>query len=168
MWQVEIVRQVRHLINDWEEPYDYSDDRIAELILVAAQYVSNEIDFSQTYEIDLDQLSIIPDPTDRNANTRDNIFINLVSLKAACLVDNSEARASAGKAFTLKQGNNSISFGGSGGTSDAKLKILEKGWCAAYQAAKEEYERGNYKSPSSMIIGPTVSEYGILNLGRFR
>ena len=50
---------VRHLVNDLDSTdYTFTDDRLEESVLVAAQLASLEIDFENTYTIDVD-LSLI-------------------------------------------------------------------------------------------------------------
>ena len=46
-WQSEMVRIVRHLINDLDSTnYSFTDDRLEELILVASQLVLTTLDFT--------------------------------------------------------------------------------------------------------------------------
>ena len=54
-WQNEMVRIVRFLINDIDAS-SYTDERLEETILVAAQSVYASIDFPNTYTIDVDTL----------------------------------------------------------------------------------------------------------------
>ena len=63
-WQNEMSIIVRHLINDLDSSsYTFTDSRVEESILVAAQLVLIEIDFDKSYTIDVDASSISPDPT---------------------------------------------------------------------------------------------------------
>ena len=80
VWQTEMVRIVRHLINDIDAA-SYADDRLEETILVSAQLVLHEIDFDNTYTVDVDGLSLSPDPT--GLANKDNAFINLICLKSS-------------------------------------------------------------------------------------
>ena len=84
-WQGEMTTIVRQLIYDVDPAnYTYSDERLETTILVSAQLVSTEVDFEETYRIDVEQCTLTPDPTDptqtaANAD-KDDGFINLVSL----------------------------------------------------------------------------------------
>ena len=77
-WKNEIPIIVRVWINDLSETPTYSDDRIEQLIVVAAQYVKREINFSNTYVIDTVKLTITPDPT--SLESQDQDFIGFVAL----------------------------------------------------------------------------------------
>jgi hypothetical protein len=81
-WQNEMVRIVRHLVDDLDAA-TYSDSRLEETVLVSAQMVQLQVTFDKTYTVDVDELLLTPDPT---AATRDNAFINLVCLKTACII----------------------------------------------------------------------------------
>ena len=62
-WQNEMVRIVRHLINDLDSSnYTFTDDRMEESILVSAQLLLKEVDFDNTYTIDTDALDMSPAP----------------------------------------------------------------------------------------------------------
>jgi hypothetical protein len=104
MWQNELVRIVRFLIND-VDAVSYTDDRLEETILVAAQLIHNSVDFSVSYTIDIDQTILSPDPTE---GTKDNDFINIVAIKTACIVLGSECKTSAAQGWRVKDGTSSI------------------------------------------------------------
>ena len=66
-WQNEMTIIVRHLINDLDSSsYTFTDSRIEESILVSSQLVLHEVDFESSYTVDVDSLTLTPDPT---ANT---------------------------------------------------------------------------------------------------
>ena len=92
-WKNEIPIIVRVWINDLSDTPTYSDDRIKQLIVVAAQYVKREMNFNTVYTIDTLTQSISPDPTTLAAPDQD--FIGFVALKAACLLDQSTFRTKA-------------------------------------------------------------------------
>jgi len=103
-WQNEMVRIVRYLVNDLTAT-TYSDSRLEETILVAAQLQSSAIDFTNSYTIDVDSLILSPDPT---ANTKDDWFINIVCVKAASIILDSEAKTLSAQAYRIKDGPSSI------------------------------------------------------------
>jgi len=81
-WRSQIPLMVRHLINDLDqENYKYSDERIETSVLVSAQMLSIETDFSNSYAIDIANGQLSPDPT--MGDTKDNAFMNLTALKTA-------------------------------------------------------------------------------------
>jgi len=106
-WQNEMVRIVRFLINDLDGS-TYTDSRLEETILVAAQLQYISIDFDNTYVIDIDTLSLSPDPT---SGTKDDWFINIVCMRAACIILNSEAKTLAAQSYKIKDGPSSIEVG---------------------------------------------------------
>lgn len=133
-WNKEIPTIVRVLVNDLEQPYAYSDSRLLQVIAVAAQYVQFDVVLDHTYEIDVVKPNISPDPTIDD----DNIFISLVSLKAACIIDQSNFRTKAtleGIRATL--GPASIATNGS---IAGWQKILEHGPCALYADLTEHWD----------------------------
>jgi len=108
-WQNEMVRILRFLINDINS-VTYEDCRLEETLLVAAQLKYAEIDFDRTYTIDVDSLSLAPDPT--AVTPKDDWFVNIVCLTAASIVLNSEAKTLAAQAYRIKDGPSSIETGG--------------------------------------------------------
>ena len=95
-WQNEMVRMVRFLVNDLNAQ-SYSDERLEETVLVAAQLLSDNIDFENNYSVDIDSLLLDPDPT--MLAQKDNFFINAVAVKASCIVLGSEAKTLAAQSF---------------------------------------------------------------------
>jgi hypothetical protein len=104
-WQNEIVRMVRFLINDIDAT-SYSDDRLEETVLVSAQLLISGVDFDNTYTVDVDTLTLSPDPT--TLTTKDNNFINLLAIKTACIILGSEAKTLAAQSYRIKDGPSSI------------------------------------------------------------
>lgn len=145
----ECVTIIRWLINDLSSAPTYTDQRLEELLLVAAQYVNQEIDFAQSYVVDADELTLTPDPTLRSS--RDEPFINLTCLKAACILDVAETRTATGQSIAIKDGSSSIDLRGN---AASKLALLKAGWCAQYQMAKEEFLEGNRQSVGAIILTP--------------
>lgn len=165
-WEIEIPIIVRNLINDLDTPQVYSDSRIQQLILVAAQYVVSEVNLSNTYNIDIINQSITPDPSD--PITRDTDFIGFVALKTACMLDQSTFRTKAimeGISTALGSANLSI-----GGNLSGYKTILEQGPCAMYEQLTLDHNIGN-ATATSAILSPFVSnnfDPRYLNVGPFR
>ena len=62
---------VRHLVNDIDSSsYTFATDRVETTILVAAQLMIMNVDFNNTYEINVEASTLSPDPTD--TDTKDN------------------------------------------------------------------------------------------------
>lgn len=128
-WEVEIPIIVRSLINDMGSSPTYSDERIQQLTVVAAQYVVKEVNLSRNYNIDIVNIDITPDPSDNS--TRDTDFISFIALKAACLLDQSTFRTKAaleGIRTALGPANLSVA-----GNLAGYKTILDQGPCALYE-----------------------------------
>lgn len=125
-WNIELPIIVRTLINDLSDTPTYSDERILQVIAVAAKYVEFDVVLDYNYEINVVNPNISPDPTAQN----DSIFISLTCLKAACIIDQSAVRTKAAlEGIRAALGPAQLSVGG----SLAGLKmILDTGPCAAY------------------------------------
>lgn len=135
-WETEMVTMIRFLINDLTEPYTYSDSRLKQLVIISAQFVSQELTFLNDYIVNFGDLLISPDPT--AAETRDNAFINLVVLKAACMADQSSFRANAlleGLTARLGPANLTVT-----GRLNGFMNILKTGPCKAYEELKRDYQ----------------------------
>jgi hypothetical protein len=82
-WKKEIPIIVRTLINDLsEDTPTYSDERILQVVAVAAKYVQFDVVLDNKYVVNVVNPTITPDPT----TSDDSIFISLVSLKTACII----------------------------------------------------------------------------------
>jgi len=133
-WKIEVPIIVRTLVNDMSSTPTYSDERLLQIISVAAKYVQFDVVLDNTYTINVVNPEITPDPT---AND-DSIFISLVSLKSACLVDQSVLRTKAAmEGIRAALGPAQLSVGG----SLAGLKmIIEEGPCAAYDELTSHWD----------------------------
>lgn len=133
-WQTELPIIVRTLINDWSDQPIYSDERIIQVITVAAQYVQFDVVLEHQYSVDVINGAITPDPT----TDRDEIFISLVSLKSACIIDQSSLRTKAAmEGIRASLGPASLSVGGS--LEGLKL-IIEQGPCALYEELTSHWD----------------------------
>jgi len=150
-WQLEIPIIVRVWINDLEDKPTYTDDRIQQVIAVAAQNVIREINLTETYTVDVVNLTISPDPC--LASEKDNDFIALTSLKSACILDQSTFRTKA-----VNEGIKS-SLGPTMLQVQGNLKgyqtLLETGPCAIYQQLRTEFEIGN-PNTCQAVLSPFV------------
>jgi hypothetical protein len=109
-WQNEMVRTVRYLINDLDYTnFTYDNDRLEETIVVAAQLLQSMVDYYYSiYQVDVDTVSITPDPTNVNNGIKEDGFINLVSIQAALIVLGGELKASANSAIIVTDGPSTI------------------------------------------------------------
>ena len=154
-WQDEMTTIVRYLIDDVDSPVTYSDSRVQQTILVAAQQVQDCLTFPKDYTINIPASGLTPDPT---SATRDDAFINLVSLKTACLFDRAKFTNAISQGIKIKDGSSSIDTTGSFGGYQF---ILKEGNCKDYEDAKLQYQiqGANGTAPGEAIIGPYRALY---------
>ena len=160
-WQDEMTVMVRTLINDSVSPYQFSDERIQQTILVAGKYVQFDVVLHHSYSIDVINNTITPDPTDDD----DEIFIILASLKAACLVDQGTLRSKAamdGVRAALGPASLSVS-----GAASGWEMILKHGPCKLYDDLVEHWDVANASAIAAVLgpfsgnkFDPTMQRYG--------
>jgi len=144
-WQTELTTMVRTLINDSVEPYQFTDERIVQTILVAGKYVQFDVVLDHSYSVDVTSLTIDPDPTSDN----DEIFIILTSLKAACLVDQGSLRTKAAmEGVKAVLGPAALTVNGA--ASGWEL-ILKHGPCKLYDDLVEHWDVANASAISAVL-----------------
>ena len=145
-WQNEMKVIVRHLVNDLDSSsYTFTDSRLEEAVLVSAQLASLEIDFDNTYAIDVDSVSLSPAPTSGN---KDDSFINLVCLKTAQMLLGSELKTHSLNAISLKDGPSALDLRG----IVSGLKILFDDINKKYEEATTQYKLNGVVGQA--ILGP--------------
>tara|TARA_B100000085_G_scaffold271307_1_gene284628 strand:+ start:684 stop:1205 length:522 start_codon:yes stop_codon:yes gene_type:complete len=162
-WQGQMSTMLRHIINDVDVTnYTFSNKRLETTLLVAAQLVRSEMDFSNDYSINVESCQLDPDPTD--SSTQENDFVTLVVLKAACIVVGSEVRSESTNAISIKDGPSAIDLRGVSNT----LVVLYKDLCSKYEKAVLDYRAGRSiagnailgpYSPGSDFVSRTHSDY---------
>lgn len=149
-WQDIIRTQLRIVINDFDLPYDYSDNTLDSLILLAASQVIMEVRLSTRYTVDLYGQTISPDPS------LDTSFINFVVLKAACLKGGWDFNTRlAIDGVKAKMGPLDINVNGAG--SQALLALLNDGPCKTYKELVMQYNCGRVAAIKA-IFGPFSHE----------
>jgi hypothetical protein len=139
---------VRHLVNDLDSSkYKYTPNRIETALLVAAQLSIMNVDFNNTYTINVEGCTLSPDPTD--TITKDDPFITLICMRTACIIIGSEIRSESGNAISIKDGPSAIDLRGVTQT----LAILYKDLCEKYEHLLLEYRAGNSVAGQA-ILGP--------------
>ena len=152
-WDKTMVTTLRVLINDTDDCPTYTDTRLRQMIVVAAEYTQMEIDFTTTYAINIDSPNIAPDPVVENT-TNSIEFWTISVMKAACIVDQSNYRTKAAiSGIEAKCGPAVLK-------TALHIKgfrdLIDFGPCAAYESLKTEYEFGN--SPvGHAVLSPFIS-----------
>jgi hypothetical protein len=153
-WNQEMLIILRHMISDLATPPTYSDSRLIQLLAVAAQFVQEEVgQFQQSYSIDVVNSTITPDPTltQDGVSVRDDSFMNLTMIKAACIIDGAAARLAAQRSVIMRDADKQIDLHF---VSPAVLQVWQKGWCKNYEDTRFEYVAGNSGAAGTAIIGP--------------
>jgi len=133
-WNIELPLIVRTLISDLSDNPTYSDERLLQTIVVAAKYVQFDVVLDYSYNLNIAEPNISPDPTIND----DSIFISLVCLKCACLIDQSSLRTKAAlEGIRASLGPASLSVGGS---LQGLQMILDHGPCAAYEELTSHWD----------------------------
>jgi hypothetical protein len=159
-WDEEMVLIVRGLINDFEDPDTgdapvYSDDRLAQAILIAGQSVQTRVPFPINFVVDVVNGTITPDPTIRGVS-RDENFINLTTLKTACMVVGGEIRQYTGQGISIRDGSSAISLS----RNPASLKLMKETYCDEYENALYMFvTSGGFASVGEAIVGPVKAWY---------
>lgn len=154
-WDSEMVEFLRVIILDLEDSPEFSDSRLIRILIVAAFRVNNELEFDQDFEVDIDAATITPDPT--ATATRNESFINLACLKAACMLDMGGAVQAAKKAGIVKDGRFATTLDLSK-IAEARRKLLEIGFCKVYEDAKLQYQAGLVRVAGAAILSPFRTE----------
>lgn len=117
----------------------YTTDILTRCLVVAAFQVKQDADFSAAYVTDIVGLTITPDPVDMDQP--DESFVNLVCLKAACILNRGAAVVAANRAIAVRDGSSSIDLRS---VVLSQLKLLEKGWCAVYDDQLFRYQSDQF------------------------
>jgi len=134
---------LRHIVDDTDEDnYEYSDKRLTTLIFVAASYVSSDI--AAGYDISLCGQTISPDP--------DSNFINLVALRAACMLTRSVHTSWARNDFKVSDGPTTVDVKGMADKSKAAADSI----CQQYEKAKTDHLMG--RTLTGYIVSTPNSE----------
>lgn len=138
-WETEMTIIVRHIIDDLDSTaYQFSDSRIEEAILVAAQLIHNEMEFVIDYNIEVDNGLLTPDPTTTSVppSNKDDDFIALCCLRCGLLFTGSQLKTYSLKAISIRDGSSSLDMRG----VIVGLKALHDDLTKKYEAVKLDYQ----------------------------
>jgi len=150
-WKKEMTTLLRYVINDADETSrEFTDERLCNLLITSAHLTLGVVDFPSDYKVDIPNSGLSPDPTSVN----DSSFMNLVILKAACLLAEGEFRISTNKGIVVRDGPSSVD---PRGLVSAKKEMMDSA-CKKYEDAEFEYRLGN-SNAGEAIIGPHRTNY---------
>lgn len=151
-WKNTATIMLRTMLNDAGcGERTYSNQRLEELLITAAYFLPIDINFSSNYIVNVETVSIAPDPISQTDGPE---FINFMVLRASCLTDEGNFRNSA-----LLQGVqarcgpavlNTSSYG------QYLKELLTNGPCKVYEDLKNEY---NFSYEGSRIIRAVMSPF---------
>jgi hypothetical protein len=167
-WDDEMPIIVRGLIQDWGTPPTYTDDQINQIVLIAAQSVQTEATFTEAYAVDVVNATVAPDFTDRTDAHRNEMLINLVALKSACILTGAEVRKYAGQSIAIRDGTSAISLQ----RNPQLLKLMQSTYCEGYSQALYKYKIEGNSEFGEAIVGPFKlysglrgGDYGLIDGG---
>jgi hypothetical protein len=158
-WTTDLVLMFRSLIGDLDSS-SFTDDRLQQILVVAAYNVQNDADFSTTYTVDVSAKTISPDPY----TTNDVDFSTLTVYKAACILLGSQVKTEAANAISIKDGPSAIDLRG----VTQSLGIMYNDLCKKYDDLVNTYAYNNTLvgqailgpySPGSMVLGANQFDY---------
>lgn len=151
-WKTEMTIMLRVLIDDLGED-DFCDDRLHHLLVVAGSYVEQDLELTTDYTINIVTPDFDPDPT--TSTPRDDDFVNLTVLKAACLIDKGSLRAAAAiNGLEARCGPAQLKVLR---RMDGFATLIEHGYCKAYEEAMLQYRFGNANIIRG-IMSPFINE----------
>lgn len=136
-WQDDMIIMLRVLVSDLSSTPTYSDGRLEQVLVVAGQYVNQELDFDNTYTVTISPPAFSPDPV----GIGDDAFVNFTVLKAACLTDQSTFRTRAFAAGVKARCGPAVLD--TMRHLDGFTTLLKMGPCAAYETLKNNWVFGN-------------------------
>lgn len=141
-WELQGIILFRNLINDMVEPYTYDDSRLSKLLLSSAFLNVQQLDFTNTYTVNLITEEIDPDPPEAS-------FITLMVLKAVAMLAESEWKTESRKGLIVKDGPSSIDA--------TELVKAKKDYAAQMKTQFDKavllHKTGNY-NVGIAIVGP--------------
>jgi hypothetical protein len=147
-WENEMVLVLRHIIDDLDpNNYMFSDARLEETILAATYLLQVDMEFNNSYQINVDEGSLIPDPTTQSP--KDDDFIALCSLQAAIILYRSLMKTYSLKGFIISDGPSSLDLR----QVVSNLNVIYKDLTAKFEDAIFMYKAGKYGFGKS-ILGP--------------
>lgn len=146
-WDEEMVSDLRILIADLATPPAYSDEQLAQMVLIGAKLARGTMRFRSTYAINTPAESLLPDPT--LPSSRDENFITLSVLKAAVVLVGSEIKAYNKQAVRIKEGTSEISLV----RDPEEMKLMLLSFTQMYDDALYNAKAGGGTPLGQLVIG---------------
>lgn len=158
-WDTTMTIMLRTLIGDFDAT-EFTDTRLQQIIVVAAQYVNDDIELDTDYTITIPTPNISPDPT--TSTPPDDTFVNISVLKAACIIDVGSLRAAALTSGLEAKCGPAVMKTLKG--TEGYTSLMENGYCKTYSQAIDQFNFGN-AGWARGILSPFVNETVIGSIG---
>lgn len=144
-WNIDLVLMTRTLIGDLAGSV-YTDNRIRQILIIAAFEVNNTTSIKKSYEIDIANVNIVPDPIEE----KDLNFCVMTAYKAAVLILQAEVRNQSLNSITISDGTSSINL------TDVThaLQTLYRDLSATYEDLLNTYVNEESALNGQAILGP--------------
>lgn len=147
-WENEMVLVLRHMIDDLDpDNYRFSDSRLEETILASTYILQTDVEFINAYQVNVDEGSLIPDPT--TSTPKDDDFIALCTVQAAIILYRSIMKTYSLQSISIRDGASSLDTRG----IVQNLKIIYQDLVAKLDHMILMYKTGKYGFGKS-ILGP--------------
>lgn len=137
------------MLGDLGAVEEFSDERLATAITIAAILVQQEYTFNTTYTVDVEAPCLEPDPTD--SATLDQAAIALFTLKAACLVLGGSYHDAIRNGVRIDDWQTSID---TRPRLDGYKDIIATGPCKSYQLMLETMTWNKLAGKGKAVFGP--------------
>lgn len=132
-WETELTPLLRTMVGDFNSE-KYTDATLKKVLVAAAYQVYQEIDVENEYTISIASETISPDPMSESG------FANLITIKAACIVDRGAAMNAAEEALRVDSHEH---YFDSRDRARWRVDLLKKGWCFTYEESKKDFILNN-------------------------
>ena len=158
-WKTDLVLMIRSIIGDLDKS-KFTDERLRQILVIGAYNVVGDADFTNTYTVNVAEVSISPDPIGQ----ADVDFNVLTVYKSACILIGSEVKTESANAISIKDGPSAIDLRGVANS----LHVLYKDLCQKYDELLKTYQYNNTLvgqailgpySPGSMVVGGTEIDH---------
>lgn len=129
-WKNDLTLMLRSIIGDLDSE-KYTDERLEQLLVVAAYATATDTPFLTDYEVSVGSVTINPDPIKNG----DKNFSVLTVLRAACILIGSEVRTESSNAISIKDGPSAIDLRG----VSQNLQVLYDKLCKQYEDFLYDY-----------------------------
>ena len=109
-WDTEVIETVRYLIGDVDATQKYTDARIQTDATISANFIARDVGLTGTYSINITDKTITPDPS--STDPVDYGFLDMISIRAAILILQGEAKIYASSSMRVMDGPSSIDVAG--------------------------------------------------------